>query len=350
MDGIPQDAMLEYSYLGMKSFQRKVSYKHVTIIMEDDSQQLNDVVVTGYQTLKKENVTGAFQVISSKDINDRYMSSLQSTLEGKVAGLVDYDNGNSSGMVIRGIGTLMASSSPLIVVDGLPISGTLSDVNKYEVDNITVLKDAAAVAIYGARASNGVIVITTKKAQSEKLSIDFNADFTSTNRIDYNSNEWCNAAEQLELQEDNFNWVTQHESAYKSLMKSYKKRGQLMSPALRLMIQHKEGEVSDALYNQTMQDWSRNSYRDEWQDLMLHNRLQQQYNLAIRTKGKYLNSSVIVDWHGDNTSMKNQYDNTLSLQYVGKLDPAKWVDMDFGVTLNNNRTKSLASGPMITVA
>ena len=340
MKGIPQDAMLEYSYLGMKPFQRKVSYKHVTIIMEDDSQQLNDVVVTGYQTLKKENATGAFQVISSKDINDRYMSSLQSSLEGKVAGLVDYDGA----MTIRGISTLKASSRPLIVVDGLPINGTLSDVNKYEVDQITVLKDAAAAAVYGARASNGVIVITTKKAQSEKLSIDFNADFTSTNRIDYNSNEWCNAAEQLELQEDNFNWVTQHESAYKALMKSYKTRGQLMSPALRLMIQHKEGEVSDALYNQTMKGWSRNSYRDEWQDLMLHNRLQQQYNLAIRTKGKYLNSSVIVDWQGDNSSMKNQYDNTLSLQYVGKLEPAKWVDMDFGVTLNNNRTKSHASG------
>lgn len=340
MSDIPQDAVLEYSYLGMKPFQRKASYKHVTIIMEDDSQQLSDVVVTGYQTLKKESATGAFQVVSSKDINNRYMSSLQSSLEGKVAGLVDYDGA----LTIRGVSTLKASSRPLIVVDGLPINGTLSDVNKYEVDQITVLKDAAAAAVYGARASNGVIVITTKKAQTEKLSIDFNADITTTNRIDYNSNEWCNAAEQLELQQYNFDWVTQHDDAYSSLMKSYRKRGNLMSPALRLMIQHHEGEVSDALYNQTLQDWSRNSYRDEWEDLMLHNRLQQQYNLAIRTKGKYLNSSVIVDWHGDNTRMKNQYNNTLSLQYVGKLEPAKWADLDFGVTLNNTRSKSHASG------
>lgn len=145
MSDIPQNAMLEYSYLGMKPFQRKASYKHVTIIMEDDSRQLNDVVVTGYQTLKKENATGSFQVISSKDINDRYLSNLQQSLEGKVAGLVNYDNGNSSGLTIRGVGTLKANSSPLIVVDGLPISGTLDDVNKYEVDKITVLKDAAAI-------------------------------------------------------------------------------------------------------------------------------------------------------------------------------------------------------------
>ena len=337
---VPQDAMLEYAYIGMKPFKRKASYKHVTIIMEDDAKQLSDVVVTGYQTLKKENATGSFQTVTSTNINSRYMAGLQQSLEGKVAGLVNYDGD----LTIRGVSSLKASSSPLIVVDGLPISGTLADVNKYEVDQITVLKDAAAAAVYGARASNGVIVITTKKAQKEKLSIDFNADITSTNRTDYNANEWCNAAEQLELQQYNFDWVCQHEDAYRQLLKSYRTRGQLMAPALRLMIQHNLGEVSDADYNKTIADWSRNSYRDEWEDLMLHNRLQQQYNLAIRTKGKYLNSSVIVDWKGDNTSMKNQYDNTLSLQYVGKLEPAKWVDMDFGVTLNNNRTKSHAYG------
>lgn len=305
---VPQDAMLEYAYIGMKPFKRKASYKHVTIIMEDDAKQLSDVVVTGYQTLKKENATGSFQTVTSTNINSRYMAGLQQSLEGKVAGLVNYDGD----LTIRGVSSLKASSSPLIVVDGLPISGTLADVNKYEVDQITVLKDAAAAAVYGARASNGVIVITTKKAQKEKLSIDFNADITSTNRTDYNANEWCNAAEQLELQQYNFDWVCQHEDAYRQLLKSYRTRGQLMAPALRLMIQHNLGEVSDADYNKTIADWSRNSYRDEWEDLMLHNRLQQQYNLAIRTKGKYLNSSVIVDWKGDNTSMKNQYDNTLS--------------------------------------
>lgn len=302
MSDIPQNAMLEYSYLGMKSFQRKASYKHVTIIMEDDSRQLDDVVVTGYQTLKKENATGSFQVISSKDINDRYLSNLQQSLEGKVAGLVNYDNGYSSGLTIRGVGTLKANSSPLIVVDGLPVSGTLDDVNKYEVDKITVLKDAAAVAVYGARASNGVIVITTKKAQTEKLSIDFNADITSTNKTDYSSLDLCNASEMLELEQYNFEWMKQRSSAFNYLLGQYDKRGRLMDPMTQLMVKHYRGEVSDADYNQTVNQWGQNNYMDEWSDLMLQNRLQQQYNLSIRTKGKYLNSSVIVDWHGDDTS------------------------------------------------
>ena len=342
MEGIPQDAMLEYAYVGMKPFKRKVSYQHVTIIMEDDSKLLNDVVVTGYQTLKKENATGAFQVVSSKDINDRYMADLKQSLEGKVAGLVNYDNGNTSGLTIRGASSLLASTSPLIVVDGLPINGTLEDVNKYEVDKITVLKDAAAAAIYGARASNGVIVITTKKAQAEKLSIDFNADVTTSNRLDYNSLDYCNASELLQLEQYNFDWMMQRPEAKKYLEGQYAKWGSLVNPATQLMLKHYNGTISDAEYQQTIQQWSKNDYQKEWEDLMLHNRLQQQYNLSIRTKGKYLNSSIIVDWHGDNTNMKNQYNNDLLLQYVGKLDAAKWLDMDFGLTLNNNRSKSHA--------
>lgn len=75
-----------------------------------------------------------------------------------------------------------------------------------------------------------------------------------------------------------------------------------MDPMTQLMVKHYRGEVSDADYNQTVNQWGQNNYMDEWSDLMLQNRLQQQYNLSIRTKGKYLNSSVIVDWHGDDTS------------------------------------------------
>lgn len=342
MEAVPQDAFLEYAYIGMKPFKRKVSYQHVTIIMEDDSKLLNDVVVTGYQTLKKENATGAFQVVSSKDLNDRYTADLKQSLEGKVAGLVNYDNGDTSGLTIRGVSSLMASTSPLIVVDGLPINGSLEDVNKYEVDRITVLKDAAAAAIYGARASNGVIVITTKKAQAEKLAIDFNADVTTSNRLDYNSLDYCNASELLQLEQYNFDWMMQRPDARKYLEGQYAKWGSMVSPVTQLMLKHYNGTLSDAEYQQTIQQWGKNNYQKEWEDLMLHNRLQQQYNLSIRTKGKYLNSSVIVDWHGDNTNMKNQYSNDLLLQYVGKLDAAKWLDMDFGLTLNNNRSKSHA--------
>lgn len=337
---VPEGSVLEYSYLGMKTFRRAATAKPVSIIMENDDYTLDDVMVTGYQTLKRENSTGAFQTVSSKDLDDRYVANLSDHLEGKIAGLVNYDNQ----LTIRGVGTLKASSSPLVVVDGLPISGTLQDVNPYDIEKVTVLKDAAAAAIYGAKASNGVIVIVTKKATKEKLSVDFNADLTMRNKVDYADLGYCNAAEQLELEQYNFDWITARDGALDKLMSNYDARGQLMSPVTKLMIRHYKGEISDSEYNKTMEQWGKNSYRNEWQDLMEHNRLQQHYNLAVRTKGKYLNSSVIVNWKGDNTTQKDQYDNTLSLQYNGLLNVTSWMDMAFGVTLNNNRTKSHATG------
>ena len=340
INNVSADDILEYSYLGMKTYRRKVSSKPVNIMLEADDYTLDDVMVTGYQTLKRENATGAFQTVSSKELDERYTASLTDRLEGKIAGLVNYGDQ----MTIRGVGTLKASSSPLVVVDGLPINGTLEDVNPYDIEKVTVLKDAAAAAIYGARASNGVIVVVTKKATKEKLSVEFNADVTTQNKLNYDDLGYCNAEELIELAQYNFDWITKHQDAYDQLFNNYTARGGLMDPITPLMIRHKEGQVSDEEYNRTISQWSKNSYRTDWQDLMEHNRLQQQYNLSLRTKGKYLNSSIIINWKGDNTQMKDQYDNTLSLQYNGVMDVTKWLNLDFGVTLNNNRKKSHVDG------
>lgn len=157
------DPELEVTYVGMHPRTIRITpddiNRPLTVKMTTNASTMEEVVVTGYQNIKRENATGAFQQISAKDLDTRSVASLTSNLEGKVAGMVVYNDQ----IQIRGVGTLNASTSPLIVVDGLPIEGSLNDINPFEVKNIYVLKDAAAAAIYGARASNGVIVITTKK-------------------------------------------------------------------------------------------------------------------------------------------------------------------------------------------
>ncbi|MDE6449106.1 MAG: carboxypeptidase-like regulatory domain-containing protein, partial [Muribaculaceae bacterium] len=157
------DATLLFNYIGMSPLEMELnetnSSRPLSIIMKRDVNLMDEVVVTGYQAIKRENATGAFQIVTSKDIDARTLYSLRENLEGKVAGLV----GNSDDMQIRGVSTLNASRSPLIVVDGLPISGSLDEINTYDVEKITVLKDAAAAAVYGARASYVVFVVTTKR-------------------------------------------------------------------------------------------------------------------------------------------------------------------------------------------
>src|SRR5690606_5132664 len=147
-----------------------------TIVLQAATGELDkvDVVNTGYQTLSKERVTGSYATISAEKLEDKLQPNLVTMLEGQLAGLtVDQNNQ----VVIRGISTLNASRKPLVVIDGYPVEpsvtdnfyryddGLFKDINADNIESVTVLKDAVAASIYGARAANGVIIIATKKGR-----------------------------------------------------------------------------------------------------------------------------------------------------------------------------------------
>lgn len=332
-----KNPVLTVSYIGMHT--EKVSVHNpdafLKITMRSNANVMDEVVVTGYQNIKRENVTGAFQQISSADLDTRSVSNLTSNLEGKVAGMVVYNDN----IQIRGTGTLEAATAPLVVVDGLPINGTLADINPYEVDKITVLKDAAAAAIYGARASNGVIVVTTKRGVSDKLSVEFNADFSVYEKRNYDDLGYCTAAELIELEEYNFNWIAGRPDDFSSMESSYSRYGGTWNPLNRLMMQRHYGEVSDADYNRQVSQWKNNDYIGDWADFMEHTRFEQRYNVAVRTKGKVLNNNLVINWTGDNTAMVNSYDNKLSLRYLGDLNLTDWFTASMGLQVDNSRQK-----------
>nr|MDE7074859.1 SusC/RagA family TonB-linked outer membrane protein [Odoribacter sp.] len=278
------------------------------------------------------------------DMDSRYTTDIVSSLEGKIPGLVSYNNGLKSGedaLTIRGVGSFQAKTSPLIVVDGLPIEGSLETVNRYDIENITVLKDASAASIYGARASNGVIVITTNRAHQEKLSIDVSADLTVSEKQRYDNYEWANASELLELERYNFDYVKNDATAYKQLYDNYcdSWKKLTLSPIMQLMMAHHTGKISTEVYDARIAEWSRNDYRKEWQDLMQRKQLVHQYNVAMRTMGKYLNSSIVINYKGDNTGMTRQHDNALNLNYKGDV---KLIDdvLTLSVGLNLIRENS----------
>ncbi|MCM1051446.1 MAG: SusC/RagA family TonB-linked outer membrane protein [Paenibacillus sp.] len=335
-------AVLLISMIGKKPQEIMVgSDRKFTVVLENDQQLMSEIVVTGYQNIKKESATGAYQVVTSKDIDSRTLYSIKENLEGKVAGLVSRGNED---IQIRGVGTLNASRSPLIVVDGLPISGTLDDINSYEIDKITILKDAAAAAVYGARASNGIIVVTTKRAATEKLQVSLNTDWTFVNKHNYDDTHLLDGAGLIELEEKNFEWMMARPDVAEEVEYQYGRRGNLWNPLNRLMMQRHFGQISDADYNSQRAIWAQNNYRKEWQDEMEHTRLQQTYNLTVRNRGKYLSNNLTVNWHGDNTTQKKQFNNNLLLSYVGDLTATKWLDMNFGVTIKNIRSKEHAAG------
>ena len=246
--------VLVISYIGMKTNRTPLTpdAKYVRITLQADANLMDEVIVTGYQNIKRENATGAFQSLTSKDMDKRYTGDITANLEGKIPGLVTVtDNPNITGedaITIRGTGTFNARTSPLIVVDGLPIEGGIESVNPYDIDNITVLKDAAAAAIYGARASNGVIVISTKRAKEDRLSIDFNADLVISERQDYSNYNWASAADIIALEKYNFNAMLQADPNLIQDQIEAAAGGRIFtqSHVMRLLLQNYQGLLSDA--------------------------------------------------------------------------------------------------------
>lgn len=191
---VPSGAtVLQISYVGYETVTVPVpSGNTVNVKMKSDAQMLSDVVVIGYGTQRKSDLTGSVSNVSSKDFNSGLISSPEQLINGKVSGVQIMSNSGSptagSTIRIRGGASLNASNDPLIVLDGVPleaggISGNtgnfLSLINPSDIESMTILKDASSTAIYGSRASNGVIIITTKKGSNDRMKVSL----STTNSI-----------------------------------------------------------------------------------------------------------------------------------------------------------------------
>lgn len=194
------NAVLVFTYVGKLSQEITVGNQSViNVRLADDPRVLDEVVVVAYGTRKKADLTGSVIAVTAKDFQKGNIQSSEQLLQGKVAGLQVTSGGGSAGggstIRIRGAASLNASNDPLIVIDGIPVEGNgikgsdnlLNTINPNDIESMSVLKDASAAALYGSRASNGVILITTKKGASGKPRFNFNTQFSSgviTKKVD----------------------------------------------------------------------------------------------------------------------------------------------------------------------
>ena len=176
---VNKDATLLFSYIGYLTETVKVGGRNnIDVTLRDDSKVLNEVVVIGYGTARKRDLTGAIGSVGSRELRGVPVQNIGQALQGKVAGVQITDNGTPGGDVaikIRGIGTIN-NSNPLVVIDGVPTDLGLSSLNMNDVERVDVLKDASATAIYGSRGANGVVLVTTKKGSEGSDRIIVNAE------------------------------------------------------------------------------------------------------------------------------------------------------------------------------
>lgn len=176
---VPEGAMLLVSYIGYGDYETKVgNQSNLSITLKEDSKALDEVVVVGYGTMKKKDLTGAVGAVKGESLAARKTTQLSSALQGAVAGVtVTRPSGSpdATGTIrVRGV-TTIGDNNPLVIIDGIP--GSLNDVNANDVESMSVLKDAASSAIYGSRAAAGVILITTKRAKEGALNLNYSYEY-----------------------------------------------------------------------------------------------------------------------------------------------------------------------------
>ena len=170
LKNVAKNAVLEFSYVGFQSQEIPIEGRSRIDVVLVDNLQLQEIVVVGYGTVKKSDLTGSVASVKTDVIKDIPANSVEGLLQGRAAGLQivnsSQDPGAGSIVRIRGASSLRGSNSPLIVVDGFPLgeAGDLKQINPIDIESVEILKDASASAIYGSRGANGVILVTTKEA------------------------------------------------------------------------------------------------------------------------------------------------------------------------------------------
>ena len=179
---VSEGATLVFSYIGFRT-EELPAQQGMNVTMQDNAKELAEVVVVGYQTQRKADLTGSVSVVETKDLKSSSDTDPMRALQGKVPGMTISSNGSPVGagtVRIRGIGSFNSSQDPLFVIDGVPTTTNLNTLNMNDIESMQVLKDAASASIYGSRAANGVIIITTRSGKKgDKVKVDFSASLTA---------------------------------------------------------------------------------------------------------------------------------------------------------------------------
>lgn len=297
----PKDVLV-FTFIGYDPWEEAVGNKTVfNLYLEDQSISLGDVVVTGYQVLKKFNTTGAVSTLNQKSIELRSSVGLQGLLEGTVPGLTVY-NGKYR---IRGGASLDSGNTPLFIVDDFEVDEEDIPQNMDVVENITVLKDAAATAIWGSRAANGVVVISTKKGKDKDFKISYSNSFKVSSKPDFNDLNRVNSEQLISYQTEAYD---------KAWIGSYMFDGSASgySPSYEAFIDFDHGDITREEMESRLASLAAMSNEKQIKDKLLRNAFSQQHFLSISGASDKVNYFLSGSFNGGNSTYigdKNQSAN-----------------------------------------
>lgn len=326
--------LLQFTSIGMAVREIPVMAAAVlNVALKADAIALEDVVVTGYQTLSKERSTGSYAVVTSQKLEKKLQSSITSILEGQSAGVVVNKDGK---MEIRGVSTIQGAKDPLIVVDGYPLIGDgvgLESINPDNIENITVLKDAVAASIYGSRASNGVIVVTTKSGQKGTGSgykIGYKGTYGITLRPDLSKLNMASTADYMDAELDLYQ---QDPNKYKSSYDSYGK----LSDYIYLLMAKDKGMISASDADARIANLRNGNAMKQIEENLIRAKQSHQHNLSLTAGSDKNQFGGVIRYAGEYGHLKHNDNSRLTVDINNNWKPTEWFS--FRILSNINYSK-----------
>ncbi|MCU4173613.1 SusC/RagA family TonB-linked outer membrane protein [Carboxylicivirga sp. N1Y90] len=342
--------VLEISSLGFVTQEIPVEGRTIiNIVLIPDMMGLDEVVVTGYQTISKERATGSFSMLNSDNVANSPNETIGGNLESLVAGVqTTLDADGNTQFTIRGQSSLTADGQPLIVVDGFAIDGGLESINRNDVEKITVLKDAAAASIWGARAANGVIVITSKKGSGKKgmqVSVEAYAKFSDEVDLNY-ANPIASSQSQIEYEQMLWNqgWGKRIINL-EDINQSFTKAGYLFEKQWEDHLAN--GGIGQPVYTIDTPDFQKlmnQSYQEQVKEHMLRKSFSQNYNVALRGQGERNRYSLSVMFNDNKHVIESDSDNNVLINFRNVMQVKDWLEFDFAIMEQIRNDKSSGVG------
>lgn len=316
---------LVFSFIGMKEKEVTVKFSGntapVNVVMEDNIELLDEVVVTGYQTISKERATGSFAMLDGDNLKAKVANNLLPQLEGKVPGLVINKTGN---LAIRGQSTLQGVTSPLLVVDGMPYEGKLTDLNPALIQDVTVLKDAAAASIYGARAANGVIVIRTLEGgKNQKTRVAYQGNLIFSTKPNLNDIHLMGTREMLEL--NKYGVQFDLSPSDKINPRNYSNPFDLM------LLRYRDKKVTETDLDKEIDRLSAYNNWEELSDFYYRPAFNQQHTLSVSGGGDRYGYVASIDYEKDAPNDRFQNAHNLGFSLRNNIKFFDWFKADAGL-------------------
>ena len=337
--------VIRISYLGMKSREFTVSAEQpfLKVHLEPEIITLSstDVVATGYQNLHKEQTTSAYTKIRTDQLNRQLNRTVQEAIEGQIAG-VRFTKDPFTGKevpILRGVGTFSGNVgySPLVVIDDIPTDTPLEDINPKDIESVTILKDAAATAIYGVRAANGVIVIVTKKGLQNGLRINVHTDLFYTFKPNMSRMRYASTSDLIDLETAFYqSKLADSNGNVDDLFASYGEIGgrqtvRYYSPLFQLYRDQAKGKLSQQEVNSTLNEWRNRDYVRDFKRYVWQPIISKRYNISVESGNNRSQNYASLQYEDTDERIVTEKTRALNLYLKNTYQLTPWLKSTIGV-------------------